>query len=95
MIVSLIVYREEEGIEMQVLGGGDVADRNEPSTSGLPYHQNEPPSKIYILNKSFVLDFKLCFKSLQLLKDKVVLLVRTLDYISRRKLKLIGHLKVY
>ncbi|XP_025412111.1 pecanex-like protein 1 isoform X3 [Sipha flava] len=34
--------KEEEGIEMQVLSGGDSMDRNEPSTSGVTYHRNEP-----------------------------------------------------
>jgi len=37
--------REEEGIEMQVLGQRDFTDRNEPSTSGMVYHQNEPSNK--------------------------------------------------
>lgn len=41
-------FREEEDIEMQVLGGGECTDMNEPSTSGVEYHQNEP-SKNYIL----------------------------------------------
>ncbi|VVC36055.1 Hypothetical protein CINCED_3A002996 [Cinara cedri] len=34
--------KEEEGIEMQVLSGRECTDRNEPSTSGVVYHQNEP-----------------------------------------------------
>ncbi|XP_050441269.1 pecanex-like protein 1 isoform X2 [Adelges cooleyi] len=33
--------KEEEGIEMQVLGGGEGINKNEPSTSGIVYHQNE------------------------------------------------------
>ncbi|XP_050525456.1 pecanex-like protein 1 [Daktulosphaira vitifoliae] len=33
--------KEEEGIEMQILGGVDSIDKNEPSTSGTAYHQNE------------------------------------------------------
>lgn len=43
------IFREEEGIEMQVLGGGECIDRNEPSTSGVVYHQNEPSKILYTL----------------------------------------------
>jgi len=45
-------FREEEGIEMQVLGGGDCSERNEPSTSGVAYHRNDT-SKICNLNNIF------------------------------------------
>lgn len=34
---------------MQVLSRGDSMDRNEPSTSGVIYHRNEP-SKMCTLN---------------------------------------------
>lgn len=45
-------FREEEGIEMQVLGRGVSTDGNEPSTSGVAYHRNDP-SKMCNLNNLF------------------------------------------
>lgn len=53
-------FREEEGIEMQVLGGGECTERNEPSTSGVTYHRNEP-SKMCTHFKLFHLKIKHMF----------------------------------
>jgi len=74
---------------MQILGGGECNDRNEPSTSGVTYLRNES-SKMYISIINFD-KFNSCYKYLQLLKDKVVLPVLILDYIFKRKLKGIIH----
>jgi hypothetical protein len=47
---------------MQVLSGGDSMDRNEPSTSGVTYHRNEP-SKICVLNHLPTLKIKNVFNA--------------------------------
>jgi len=47
---------------MQILGGGECNDRNEPSTSGITYQRNES-SKMYISIINFD-KFNFCYKYL-------------------------------